>query len=88
MKTAKSNPELIVVGAKCKIQLNSRWIGADTTEPTVWLPAKIKEVVMFNDDPTRISAIITDVRASHKYKTVRIKKMISFYTQFDTIKFE
>lgn len=88
MKTAKSNPELIVIGAKCKILLPSNWIGAtNTTEPNVWLPAKITNIYMDKNDPSKMSAVILDVRASHKYNTVRIKSMMSLCTQFETIKF-
>ena len=87
MKTAKTNPELIIVGAKCKILLPTNWIGANTTEPNVWLPAKITNIYMDKNDPSKISAVILDVRASHKYNTVRVKHMMSLKNQFNQIKF-
>ena len=87
MKTAKSNPELIKVGVKCKILLPTYWIGAKSDEPNVWLPAKIEEVNYDKENPSDISSIIVNVRASHKYNTVRVERMMSLKDQFDTIKF-
>ncbi len=87
MKTAETNPELIIVGQKCKVLMPTYWVGAQTDEPNVWLPAKIIGVNYDKDNSSEISSIILDVRASHKYHTVRIEHMMSLKNQFNQIKF-
>ena len=86
-KTPLTNPELCVPGQKCKILLPTRWIGANCSEPNVWLSAKIKEVYLDKNDNKTISGLVVDVRASHKYNTVRVENMLSLRNQFDTIIF-
>lgn len=84
IKTYSTNPELCVVGAKCHVSMPTKWIGASgTTEPIVWLPAKITKV-----EPSKTGnnypCICVYLRASQKYHTVNMENLMILPSQVET----
>jgi hypothetical protein len=44
IKTCITNPELVKVGQPCEVKVDTQWMGMNTKEPYIYLPAKIKMV--------------------------------------------
>lgn len=72
-KNVIENLDKLEVGKKCQLLSNSKWWGANTTEPNIWLCGKIANISWGKNDCFKteygVPAITINVRASHKYGT-------------------
>lgn len=87
MKDGKTNPELIVVGNKCKVKMPLRWMRSNDDEGFAWLLRKIVELYYNKDDDSDLVAVIVKLRASHKWNTSSVDRLQVFKHDFDTIQF-
>ena len=80
MKTILSNPELGKTGQKCKVLINSKWIGAQTNDHNCYVPAVIKEVKYldkeFNDKYYNIPTVTVNVRTSPKLHNGSVENLM------------
>lgn len=85
MKTYKTNPELFIEGAKCQVLIDSKYIGADTDETDVWLPAEILEVSWGKEDIFKVThgipAFTVKIRYSRKYRNSSVDRMLILPSQ-------
>lgn len=79
----KEHPEFAIRGMKVKVEMDSKWIGAQTDEPTVLCPGYITKVVY--DDDSNIIGIYTNIVVSPKHKNSSVKNMLSLKEQIETI---
>lgn len=65
-----------LVGKMCKVLCHSKWFGAKTTEPAVWLRGRIVKVSWGRDDVFKkecdFPAFTIDVWKCKKYNTARL----------------
>jgi len=82
IKTYSTNPELFVIGALCQVSMPTKWIGAVSDDPIVWLPAKITKIEYSKD--SKYPCIFVRLRASHKYRTCSIENLMIIPSQVET----
>ena len=87
MKTYRTNPELFIEGAKCQVLMDSQYIGANTDEPGIWLPAEILEVSWGKNDIFKITpgipAFTIKIRYSRKYRNSSVDRMLILPSQVE-----
>ncbi len=76
-----------LVGKMCKVLCHSKWFGANTTEPAVWLRGKIVKVSWGKDDVFKeerdFPAFTIDVWKCKKYNTARLLSLTLLPNQVD-----
>ena len=82
MKTPKTNPELLTVGTKCQVSMPTKWIGAISDDPIVWLSAKITKIEP-SKSGSKYPCICVRLRASHKYRTCSLENLMIIPTQVE-----
>lgn len=82
IKTYSTNPELFVVGALCQVSMPTKWIGAVSDDPIVWLPAKITKIEP-SKSGSKYPCICVRLRASHKYHTCSIENLMILPSQVE-----
>ena len=83
IKTYSTNPELFVIGALCQVSMPTKWIGAVSDDPIVWLPAKITKIE-HSKSGSKYPCICVRLRASHKYRTCSIENLMILPSQVET----
>lgn len=82
IKTYSTNPELFVIGALCQVSMPTKWIGAISDDPIVWLPAKITKIEP-SKSGSKYPCIYVRLRASHKYRTCSLENLMILPTQVE-----
>lgn len=84
-KNVVNNVDKLYIGQKCRVKSNSRWWGADTTEPFVWLCGKIVNINWGKNDCFKteygVPSLTINIRRSHKYKTPSLPSLTCLPTQ-------
>lgn len=87
-KTPFTNPELILVGEKCKVNVTPQFVGLSNIDSdSIWVPAKITKVEYDKISNRKIIAITVDINVSRKYKNNKISNFTINRKMFNTINF-